>query len=224
MADARARLKHLVDLAASDAAQDRARLVEDLCELLLDWPGDYPLSMRAPFERLLEKAAEDVGSDMRASLATRLAALPDAPVGLLNRLFFDAPDPVKNAILRRNALANEDAPDGDGQAPADEAALITAARANAGDDLAQEFARVLGVEGGLAKRILDEPSGGALAAACKGAHLKRTTFSALAVLFAPETIEKERRLGAYDEVPLEGAESLVRFWRLHPQTGAHHAA
>ena len=34
-------------------------------------------------------------------------ALPDAPVGLLNELFFDAPPEVKAQILRRNALALE---------------------------------------------------------------------------------------------------------------------
>ena len=32
-------------------------------------------------------------------------------------------------------------------------------------------------------------------------------------------MEKERRLAAYDAVPQDGAESLVRFWRAHPQTG-----
>ena len=77
--------------------------------------------------------------------------------------------------------------------------------------------KLLGVDGALATRILAEPSGDALAAACKGAHLKRTTFSALALLFAPpDDAQKQRRLGAYDAVPQEGAESLVRFWRAHP--------
>lgn len=216
MADARARLTQLVDLAGRDTPQDRARLVDELCALLLDWPADYPLSMRTHFDRLLEKAAEDVGAETRAMLATRFAAQPDAPVDLLNRLFFDAPDNVKPAILRRNALAHDAIAEAGACKPADEGALVAAARAKAHDDLTIQFAHALGIKSTLARRILDEASGDALAAACKGAHLKRTTFSALALLFAPPSAEKEQRLDAYDAVPQDGAESLMRFWRAHP--------
>ena len=217
MPNARDRLKALVELAGRDAAEDRCRLVDELAALLLDWPEDYPLALRAPFDLLLEKAVQDVGPEMRAALATRFAAQPDAPVGLLNELFFDAPATVKPAILRRNALANDGAPVEDGVADADEGALVAAARAKKSKDLAGTFARLLGVDGVLAQRILTEPSGEALAAACKGAHLKRATFSALAVLFAPpDEKDGHRRLAAYDAVPQEGAENLVRFWRAHP--------
>lgn len=214
MPDARARLKELLDLAAEETAAARTRLVEELADLLLDWPEDYALSLRAPFDQLLEKAAADVEPEMRAMLARRFAGQPDAPIGLLNRLFFDAPDDVKPAILRRNALAHDGA---EGMAiPANgaEPALVAAARGEG--DPATAFARALGVDDVLATRILAEPSGEALAAACKGAHLKRTTFSALALIFAPDGGERERRLSAYDEVPQTGAESLVHFWQTHP--------
>ncbi len=219
MPDATDRLKHLLDLASRNTPQERARLVAELCELLLAWPEDYPLTMRSHFDRLLEKAAQDVDRATRAEIAQRFAALPDAPVGLLNELFFDAPEAVRPAILRRNALAHE-AGAATAQVPPDgERALIAAARARAREDLATQFAHILGVENRLARRILHEPGGEPLAAACKGAHLKRTTFSTLAVLFAPESAEKERRLGAYDAVPQDGAESLVQFWRAHPHLG-----
>lgn len=220
MSAARERLIQLVDLAGRNTPEDRRRLVSELCALLLDWPGDYPLAMRAPFEQLLEKAAQNVDGGTRATLAGRFAAQPDAPVDLLNELFFDAPDAVKSAIFRRNALANDDAPLPEGDHAAHEAALVAAARGHRGETLASEFARLLGVECKLARRILSEPSGGALAAACKSAHLKRATFSALALLFAPnEDAEKERRLIAYDSVPQGAAENLVRFWRTHPHVG-----
>lgn len=214
MPDARTRLKELLDLAAEATAAARAKLVEELADLLLDWPEEYAFSMRAHFDLLLEKAAEDVEPEMRAMLARRFAAQPDAPIGLLNRLFFDAPDDVKPAILRRNALAHDGAGH-DMRAPnGEETDLVAAARGDG--DPAAAFAHALGIDDVLATRILAEPSGEALAAACKGAHLKRTTFSALALLFAPNADEREQRLTAYDAVPQDGAESLVRFWRAHP--------
>ena len=218
---ARERLVHLADLAASPAPEDRARLVVDLADLLLDWPEDYPLAMRAPFEALLEKVAPAADPATRADLAQRFAALPDAPVGLLNELFFDAAPQVKAQILRRNALALDaltaEAQPGAAESHTEEPRLVAAARAHRHEDLAAAFARVLGVEPPVARRILSEPTGDALAAACKGAHMKRTTFSALALLFAPE--EGEARLKAYDAVPQNAAENLVRFWRAHPAAG-----
>lgn len=219
MPSARERLIHLVDLASREAPEERRRLVSELCELLLDWPAEYPLSMRTHFDKLLERAARDVDREMRAALAERFVALPDAPVSLLNELFFDASGGVKDAILRRNALANDDAPlpvDGHG---VPEAALISTARTSDSEDLAAQFAKLLKIDRGTAHRILSEPTGDALAAACKGAHLKRATFSTLALLFAPERMEKEARLSAYDAVPQEGAENLIRFWRAHPHGG-----
>lgn len=213
MSAAKHRLNYLIDLAERDSAEDRHLLVDELCALLLDWPEDYPLSMRVHFDRLLEKAAREVGRDLRASLATRFAVVPGAPVDLLNELFFDAPDQVKPAILRRNALANDGALSAPATTGADETALIDAARARGAGDVTGAFAHALGLDHDLATRILSETSGEALAAACKAAHLKRTTFSTLAFLFAPRIVEKEARLAAYDAVPQEGAESLMRFWR-----------
>lgn len=213
MSDAKHRLRYLLELAERRTPEARSRLVDELCALLLDWPEDYPLSMRAHFDQLLEKAARGVDAQTRAALATRFAALPDAPVGLLNELFFDAPDSVKAAILRRNALANDGARDEKSQNGTDEGTLVETARARGRDALADEFARALGLDCALAARILEEPTGDALAAACKGAHLKRATYSTLALLMAPDAAAKEARLGAYDSVPQEGAESLMRFWR-----------
>ena len=222
MSNAKDRLRHLVDLAGRNTPDDRQRLVRELSELLLEWPADYPLPMRAHFDRLLEKAAQDVDRQTRATLAERFAAQPDAPVGLLNELFFDAPEAVKGAILRRNALAIDDAPPDKAANRVDEGALIAAARKSCHEELAAQFARTLGVDGVLARRILHEPSGEALAAACKGVHLKRATFSTLALLFAPaDGRQNEERLGAYDGVPQQGAENLIRFWRAHAPAAEH---
>lgn len=202
------RFTRLVELAGKTAPEDRAMLALELCDLLLDWPEKYPASMREPFETLLEKAVREVDGETRATLAEKIARHAQAPVELLNELFFDAPAELKTDIVRRNAQVNgyhTDLP------LADEAMVIAAARQ--GGEFASAFAQILGIEPVTAEQILREPSGEALAVACKGARLTRAAFSTLAVLFAPSPEANASRLVAYDAIPQAGAENLVRYWR-----------
>ncbi len=203
------RFARLIELANKTAPGDRAALALELCELLADWPMKYPREMREPFESLLEKAVREVDGATRRAVAARIAARDEAPVTLLNELFFDAPAEAKTQIVNRNAEINGH----ETTEAADEARVIEAARATSGEAFADEFARLLGIGPVTAKRILAEPSGNALAIACKGAHLTRAAFSALAVLCAPNAEPSDRRLGAYDAIPQDGADGMVRFWR-----------
>ena len=203
------RFARLIELAKKSAPEDRAALALELCELLSDWPMKYPSEMREPFESLLEKAVREVDGATRRAVAARIAARGEAPVALLNELFFDAPADAKTQIVKRNAETNGH----DANEAADEASLIEAARATRGEEFASEFARLLGIAPVTARRILAEPSGNALAIACKGAHLTRAAFSTLAVLFAADASASDHRLGAYDTIPQDGADGMVRFWR-----------
>ncbi|HUJ03568.1 MAG TPA: DUF2336 domain-containing protein [Rhizomicrobium sp.] len=204
-----ARLKRLIDLAENPAPPERAALALELCDLLAKWPAQYPAAMREPFETLLEKCLREVDGPTRAHVAARITARAETPVPLLNALFFDAPAEARPAILRRNAETNGHRM---GHA-ADEARVIAAARRAGGEAFAAEFARLLGIAPLTARRILAEPSGNALAIACKGAHLTRAAFSALAVLFAPDARACEKRLEAFDNVPQDGADNMVRYWQ-----------
>ncbi len=203
------RLARLMELAKKTAPADRAALALELCELLADWPMKYPASMREPFETLLEKCVREVDGATRARVARRMAASAQAPVALLNELFFDAPADAKGAIVARNARANGHR----ANEPADEARLVAAARGQRSDNFAGDFAALLGIAPRTARRILSEPTGDALAIACKGAHLTRAAYSTLAVLFAPDAQARETRLAAYEAVPQDGADELLRFWR-----------
>jgi hypothetical protein len=187
-------------------------VIEELADLLLDWPDEIALRLRAWFDLLLARLAEDAPPQMRAMLARRFAARPDPPIALLNRVFLDAQGDVKRAILRRNALAHEGPAMIDVVAGEAEACLVAAARGRG--DLTGAFAAALGIDPALAMQILAEPDGAALAAACKGVYLKRTTFSMLALFLAGNDAGSEQRLAAYDAVPQAGAESLVQFWRM----------
>jgi len=209
MARMDARLQRLIELAGKPAPEDRAALALELAELLSDWPMKYPHEMREPFETLLEKCVRGVDNQTRARVAARVAGRAEAPVHLLNALFFDAPAEAKLGIVARNAGASAH----EAGAAADEARLIEAARHGTGEDFAADFARLLGIEPVTARRILSEPSGNALAAACKGARLTRAAFSTLAVLFAPDAKPDDTRLSAYENVPQDGADNMLRYWR-----------
>jgi|GEM_PF-3470512 len=97
----------------------------------------------------------------------------------------------------------------------DERALLAIARSNA--DWAVEFAGFIGVDLGIAQKILHEPTGQALAIACKAAYLSRTAFSALAVLAArdemPDADVTYARLANYDAVTLREAIATLEDWR-----------
>ncbi|HEY5346720.1 MAG TPA: hypothetical protein VIJ72_00900, partial [Rhizomicrobium sp.] len=97
MSSAKARLAHLLELADKGPSL-RAALAEEVAELLMDWPADYPSAMRATFEALLEKAARDVDDDTRKRLMARIGSDPAdplaariLPLAMLNAAFFTAP-------------------------------------------------------------------------------------------------------------------------------------
>ena len=208
MLSAKERLIHLLDLAEKGPAL-RAALAEEVTDLLLDWPADCPDAMRIPCEALLERAARDVDAATRARLAQRADGHPELPVALLNALFFVASEPLKKSIVARNEDAAELPADKDA---ADETALIKAARVNKA--FVAEFARQIHVSIETAQDILTDTSGQSLAVACKGAHVTRAGFSALAMLTAKDAT-CGTRLEAYDCVPLHAAERMLHAWRTH---------
>lgn len=92
-------------------------------------------------------------------------------------------------------------------------ALVEAARR--GGDLTTALAENLGVDVRVAAQILSDESGATLAVACKGAHLDRSVFSALALLARPgrERADAFAVLDAFDTVPVSEATRVLRGWR-----------
>jgi hypothetical protein len=101
-----------------------------------------------------------------------------------------------------------------GPADFDEDALVLEAR-RSGEAFRAHFARGIGLSDDIADEILRDESGQALAIACKGAHARRATFSALAVLADPARAIEDSymRLASYDAVPLGAAEHMLAHWR-----------
>jgi hypothetical protein len=203
----RERLNHLLELAAQGPA-GRVALLNDLADLLLDWPADYAQAMRAPFEALLEKTAQEVDAPVRAAIAPRLEGHEELPVSLLNEFFLEAPCKLRARILALNDVMDADA---SGNVSVDAAQLLDAARTLNGT-FGVAFAKMLSLPETTAKEILGDPSGEPLAVACKGVGLDRATFSAITLLVARDS-NVATRLAAFDQVPQSAAERLSAFWR-----------
>ena len=209
----RERLSRLVELATETDLAARRALVDGLAELLLDWPDTYPVTMREPFEALLEKSLQNVDATSRAALAERFLEHNNTPLHLLNLLVFDAAPDTKSAILMRNALTDENHL----ESPriVTESILLASVRSGSIDMLPSILASHFRIAQETATQILADDSGWMLATLCKGACLNRAAFSALAVLARPEASPDEsyRRMAAYDAVPLWGASALLASWR-----------
>jgi hypothetical protein len=210
MRTSKERLMHLLKLAA-EGESARAQLVQDLSAILIDWPSEYAQTARLPFETLLEKTIREADAGTSAQVADLFARRRDTSVVLLNRLFFAASAETRDRIVARNDGVPERAA---GPADFDEDALVLEARCS-GETFPAHFARGVGLSDDIAEEILRDESGRALAIACKGAHARRATFSALAVLTdASRAIDDSyTRLASYDAVPLGAAEHMLAHWR-----------
>lgn len=207
MSDARARLNSLVELATQNAPEKRRELAVELCDLLLDWPANYPPSMREPFEALLEKTMRLIDRDTRHTLIARIAGTSGVKREFLNEFFFDASPELRGEILARNSdCETHDA------VAVDETEVVKAARM--GDEFNDAFAAALGIASETAARIVGDASAQSLALAIKGAHLSRATFSALVLLACPgKPSDLETRLAAYDDADTHIASAMLTYWR-----------
>jgi len=212
MPTAKERLSHLLVLAGEGPAQ-RAALLGELADLVLDWPCDCPEAMRLPVLALLELTVREADDETRAKLAARLGGHGELPLSLVNEFYLSAPARVRREILTRNQFARDDETDGDIVA-ADAHALLAAARDAAIRDFAGAFGGTTGIPRDVAQTILSDASGEPLAVLCKGAQLDRATFSALVLL---KSTAGETQLSVFDTVPQHAAERLTRHWRSHAE-------
>ena len=216
MATLRDHLTHLVELAAQGEAA-RPALAHMISDLLLVWPSDYPTSARLPFEALLETALREVDRATRVELAARFAQRADAPIDILNELFFAASAEMKDAIVARNA--GEFRPEPDEPGSVDTGALIDAVRGRAWE-FPDVFADALDLPRTTVDEILRDGSAQALAVACKGAGLERAAFSTIAVLTDKTRAAEDSylRLAVYDTIPQGAAARLLDFWRTRSES------
>ncbi len=209
MPSAKERLSHLLVLASEGPAQ-RATLVGELADMVLDWPADCAAAMQKPLLSLFALTVREADDETRAKLAARLGGHSELPLSLINEFYLSAPARVRREILTRNQFAQGDEADPDTVA-ADARALLAAARDAAIRDFAAAFGCTVGIPRRIAQSILSDASGEALAVLCKGTQLDRAMFSALVLLKGAG----EAQLSIFDTVPQHAAERLARHWRAH---------
>jgi hypothetical protein len=214
MPDARARLTRLIELATQRAPEKQRALAFELCDLLLEWPNRYPSAMREPFEVLLEKVLRRLDGTTRRMIAGRFAERSDAALALLNEIYLDLPDDARAAVLRRNEQRDDGNPTSTGISDVDEMRLLAGVRSAPGAEFTVTFADILRIPATTAERILADRNRSALAVACKGAHVTRPVFSAIAVLStADRRTDATACLAAFDEISQGAAENLLDYWR-----------
>ena len=103
----------------------------------------------------------------------------------------------------------------------DAALLVAAARDAKLGDFTERFGSAFAIAPCTAETILCDASGEALAVLCKGAHLDRAAFSALALLKGVHADDTTAQLAAFDTVPQHAAERLTRTWLIHRAPPKH---
>ena len=166
----------------------------------------------------------DQGPALRAALAEEVAELltswpadyPDSMRGACEALLAKAAHDVDAGTRARLRVQLYSNPELAARVlPRESATQDLVETARTGGDLVPILADRLGVDQKMATQILDDETGGALAVACKGAGLDRSTFSALALLTRPgrDRTHAFAVLDAFDNVPTSEATRLLRGWR-----------
>jgi hypothetical protein len=166
----------------------------------------------------------DQGPSSRAALAEEVAELlsdwpqdyPESMRGICEALLAKAARDVDQATRARLRVQLYSDPDlAHRMLPRESAGHRLVETARQSGDLVGALAEDLAVERQVAAHILDDESGMSLVLACKGAHLDRSAFSALAVLTRPhrDRIHAFAMLDAFDTVPVSEATRMLRGWR-----------
>jgi hypothetical protein len=166
----------------------------------------------------------DQGPALRAALAEEVAELltnwpadyPDSMRSACEALLAKAAHDVDEATRARLRVQLYSSPELAGRVlPRESTTQGLVETARQGGDLVPVLAGQLGVDTRMAAQILDDETGAALAVACKGASLDRSTFSALALLMRPgrDRTHAYAVLDAFDNVPTSEATRLLRGWR-----------
>lgn len=206
MSTAKEKLQHFLTLAYQGPAK-AGQLAFELADFVDSWPDDAPASMREPVLTLLDLSLRDADEETRFRLASRLGGRRELPLSLVNEFYLSAPGPVRHAILERNETEGDASP----AAVRDPDELLYAARGEHAASFTRSFADALRVPLYTAAGILADASGEALAVACRGAHVDRPHFSAMAVLKLASGADV--LLAAYDAPPQHACESLTGFWQ-----------
>lgn len=101
-------LAKLIELARETSSEKRRQLLRDVTDLFFETPADSRSRTEAEhFDIILSSVAEEMTLEVRAEMAARFAAIPDAPRRLMRQLAHDDIG-VAAQILRRSLALDDD--------------------------------------------------------------------------------------------------------------------
>jgi len=209
--------------AAMERMTDRAQTAVALQAPLVARPNLPP--------DLLNSMFFTVSSELKRQIMTRMKevepSLIDDAIRLtekrMKRTAAAAPDPEEE---KARAFMTQLQKSG----PVTESLLFTLAKQKRFAEVHVVLAKLAGLDIPTARRILEQESPEALAIACRACRFDRQTFSTL-ILSSRGSDEAARTLNEafdllqlYDQVPIETAQRVMRFWRLRQSSGDAAAA
>jgi uncharacterized protein (DUF2336 family) len=228
------------------AAAERAEVSQRVADAIVHVGADTVLDVllrnpgatfsRASFEEIVERARRS--AELRESLVAR----PDAPLAVLNEIFFLATPPLRRRILERNASeeasgealpaarrrrirTNADMSDEMRRASIyvrlkraegtlDAKLLIALLRDGQRPRFLCGLAELTGVRIQTVARMLARKDVDALAAICRASEIDCATFAVLAGLISDaEEADCKAFIELYHDIPLESVRRVIRFHR-----------
>ncbi len=108
MPAAHGNLSRLIDLAREPSSEKRRELLREMTDLFMAGPEQYNDRENNQFGEILGTVAREMEMDVRRNLAVRLAAVPNAPRGLIMQLASDEISVAGPVLARSKALHDAD--------------------------------------------------------------------------------------------------------------------
>lgn len=204
---------------AMETIADRAQAVESLRRPVVN-RADLPPD-------LLQGLFFAVSSELKRTIMQRMAgldpALIDDAIRQVERRVKLTKSSIDSEQKRTEAVILELRKSG----PITEGLLVTLAKQKRYDEAAAVFASLAALEIKMARKLMTDPNPEGLAIAARACRFDRQTFSTMVLNRDGETraaSEAFDLLQLYDQVPVEAAQRVMRFWRVRQGAGPQSAA
>ncbi len=191
-------------------------------------------------------------SEKNKALQAPVINRQDLPPDLMNEMFFFVSSKLRSYILDRNKDLDPDAVDEAIQRTTDslsqdlesserkltraqeyveqaehrkelnESFLVRMVREKKIREFLYAFSKLTGLDERTANRVLSDPTGEAVAIACKSSQFDRSTFSTIILLMDKGQLRNLNNtnvlLRIYDRIDTETAQRVMRFWRIRKKT------
>ena len=101
-------LLRLIDLAKEPSSEKRRELLREVTDLFMEAPQDHSATQTEQFGDILGTVAREMEMEVRQTLATRLASVPNAPHALIVQLANDEINVARPVLTQSVVLRDSD--------------------------------------------------------------------------------------------------------------------